>query len=267
MKWVRKMLYGAVGLLAFLVMAQLIHPYSFRFLPVLATGWFEFVRRAWPRTTMNWSGIGFALLTALIAIALVNWLGRSLFKQARNASTENERPWKLGYAVAMLGALVLAFLISLAGGGLATSVRWLSDFNGPTLIERGGVYREMREMHGFASELLDGAQDCEWNYPRFLAWLQTRRDNEFQQHFERFGILPLTREEIMDSVLVFGRNPQTREAIGYSLITSNDFSLITPQSWTVDEMAKGRKDFEPVLTRFLREGDSFQSPEATNSPR
>ena len=102
---------------------------------ILFTGWFSFLARVLPQVTMNWSGIGMAVVCSALVIGWMHWLCQWFYAHwVRHGSPDGDVRWRWTWTASLYGGVWLLFLAAIGVTGVVHQVGWLAATKEPLYV-------------------------------------------------------------------------------------------------------------------------------------
>jgi len=125
----------AIGIIL-LVMACIVPP-PLILLFYLLIGWIAYLSRVLPAATVNWAGVGSALLSLVGVLLLGQMIGGWLWREMGPMGSQPSRRWKRRWTAAGTAIVVLMFTSGIAAIGVTHQSVWLAKSDRPMFAYQG----------------------------------------------------------------------------------------------------------------------------------
>jgi hypothetical protein len=179
---------------------------------LLAVGWCMFLLDVLPEVTFRWGAIAETVAVSAVLGVGTHLFLRRLWRQLR-PEVADARPWLVRWSVSLVALIVLLFSATMATVGIGHHVGWLATSREP-LVEsswRFNSYILERDYMSLCRQALSLSQSGVTDAQLVQALL---RDPETRADAEQLYVLPWRGSEGEVGLLVFSRDPLTREHAG-----------------------------------------------------
>lgn len=176
----------------------------------LIFGWLSFLGRTLPKVTLSWSGIGMAVVCSVLIVVAIHsfcsWLAR----------TRSGVAWRWRSSFAIYGLGWGLFMMTMAVTGIVHQSAWLAISEEEWLVRRKWDVSGIRQFSYVVEQTLE-EHDWKAEPGQTNLWNEIDLRAYYSRDVSREALHTLffPPEGTVSNVLIFHRDPKTREKIGF----------------------------------------------------